>query len=105
MATPRQNLKSKRRQDGITIGSLDHQILLALRGPGGMTSEQVYARFESRSPSQAMCNLKRAGLIETPPNGQKGKPVRLTDAGLRIVDPDGPLARRNSLIDYLPSLS
>lgn len=102
MATPRQNLKAKRRQDGIVVGSLDHQILLALR-PGSVTSEQVYARFHS--PSQVMCKLKRAGLIETPPNGQKGKPVRLSDAGRALVDPDGPLARRNSLIDYLPSLA
>ena len=103
MPGPHYHLRTRpQRVEGILPGSLDHQILLALR-PGGVTSEQVYARFQS--PSQAMCNLKRAGLIETPPNGQKGKPVRLTDAGLRIVDPDGPLARRNSLIDYLPSLS
>ena len=90
------------RVDGIRAGSLEHQILLALR-PSGVTSEQVYERFNS--PSQAMCRLKRAGLIETPPNGQKGKPVRLTEAGRRIVDPDGPLSRRNALIDYLPSLA
>ena len=91
-----------KRIDGILAGSMEHQILLAVRAEG-VTNDQLYARF--RSPSQAMCALKRAGLIVTPPNGQKGKPVRLSDAGRALVDPDGPLARRNSLIDYLPSLA
>lgn len=92
-----------RREGGIVVGGLDHQILLALRAPSGMTSDQVYARFNS--PSQSMCNLRRAGLIVTPPNGHKGKPIRLTDAGRALVDPAGPLARSKSLIDYCPSLA
>ena len=92
-----------RREGGIVVGSLEHQILLALRAPGGMTSDQVYARFVS--PSGPMCILRRAGLIVTPPNGQKGQPIRLTDAGRALVDPDGPLSRKRALIDYLPSLA
>lgn len=84
--------------NGIVPGSMAHQILLALRGPGGMTSDQVYARFSS--PSQAMCNLRRAGLIDTPPNGHKGQPIRLTASGRNLVDPAGPLARSKTLINY-----
>lgn len=84
---------------GIVVGSLDHQILLALRAPGGLTSDQLYARFHP-SPSQAMCTLRRAGLIVIPPIGKKGEAVRLTDAGRRLVDPSGPLSRARSLIAY-----
>lgn len=87
------------RIDGIVVGSLDHQILLALRPAGGMTSDQVYARFPA-SPSGALHRLKVAGLVSMPGNGQKGKPIRLTDAGRRAVDPAGPLARAKSLITY-----
>ncbi len=87
------------RLNGIVVGSLDHQILLALRGPGGMTSDQVYARFPN-SPSGALHRLKVAGLVFMPPNGHKGKPIRLTDTGRALVDPAGPLARAKSLITY-----
>lgn len=87
------------RRNGIVVGSLGHQILLALRAPGGLTSDQIYERFRP-SPSQAMCALRRAGLIVTPPNGRKGEKVYLTDAGRAAVAPDGPLARRRSLITY-----
>lgn len=87
------------RTAGIVVGSLDHQILLALRAPGGLTSDQLYARFHP-SPSQAMCTLRRAGLIVTPPNGRKGEAVRLTDAGRALIDPEGPLSRRKTLITY-----
>lgn len=87
------------RCNGIVVGSLDHQVLLALRGPGGMTSDQVYARF-SGSPSGALFRLKAAGLITMPPNGHKGKPISLTEAGRQVIDADGPLARRKSLITY-----
>lgn len=87
------------RVNGILVGSLDHQILLALRGPGGMTSDQVYARFPA-SPSGALHRLKVAGLVSMPPNGHKGKPIHLTDAGRRAVDPAGPLARSKTLINY-----
>lgn len=86
------------RVNGILVGSLDHQILLALRGPGGMTSEQVYARFTYAS--HALYRLKTAGLVDMPSPGQKGKPIRLTDAGRKAVDPAGPLARSKTLINY-----
>ena len=93
-------LKTKpQRRHGIVVGSLDHQILLALRAPGGMTSEQVYARFP-RSPSQAICRLNRAGLITTGGMGKKGEGVSLTDAGRALVDPRGDLARSKTLINY-----
>jgi hypothetical protein len=86
------------REGGVVVGSTDHQILLALRAAGGMTSDQLYARFER--PSQAMCALRRSGLIVTPPNGKKGEAVRLTDAGRALVAPGGPLARSKTLITY-----
>lgn len=86
------------RIDGLIPGSLQHQILLALRAPGGMTAEQIYARFAS--PSTAMCLLRRAGLIVTPPIGQKSGYIRLTDAGRALVDPRGQLARSQTLINY-----
>lgn len=84
---------------GITPGSVPHRILLALRGPGGMTSDQIYARFES-SPSGALHRLRADGLIQMPPNGHKGKPVCLTDIGRALISPTGPLSRRKTLITY-----
>lgn len=87
------------RANGIVVGSLDHQILLALRGPGGMTSDQVYARFPNH-PSSALYRLKTAGLVEMPAPGHKGKQIVLTAAGRQAVDPAGPLARSKSLITY-----
>ncbi len=84
---------------GITPGSVHHRLLLALRGVGGMTSDQVYARFNS-SPSAALHRLKAAGLVEMPPNGQKGKPISLTSAGRELISPTGPLCRRKTLISY-----
>lgn len=87
------------RHNGIVVGSIDHQLLLALRVPGGMTSDQVYARFPA-SPSAALARLKAAGLITPPPIGQQCYPIRLTEAGRQVIDADGPLARRNSLITY-----
>ena len=96
----RANVRTRpERVGGLVVGGLEHRILLALRGPGGMTSEQIYVRF-SPSPSQAMCNLRRAGLILTPPAGHKGEAVRLTAAGRALVDPAGPLARSKTLSDY-----
>ncbi len=87
-----------RREGGIVVGSLGHQILLALRAPGGMTSDQIYDRFAH--PSTAMCLLRRSGLIVTPANGHKGEAVRLTAAGRALVEPGAPLARAQSLITY-----
>ena len=86
------------RIDGILVGSLEHKILLALRPPAGMASEQLYARFHA--PSNAITRLARAGLIVTGGHGKKGEAVRLTDAGRQTVDPDGPLARSKTLINY-----
>jgi len=86
------------RIDGVIPGSLQHQILLALRAPGGMTAEQIYARFDS--PSTAMCLLRRAGLIVTPPTGHKGGVITLTGAGRALVDPRGKLSRAESLVTY-----
>jgi hypothetical protein len=87
------------RHHGILVGSLDHQILLALRPEAGMTSDQIYERFP-RSPSQAICRLKRAGLIVTGGMGKKGEGVHLTPAGRALVDPRGDLARSKTLINY-----
>lgn len=91
--------KRAKTMDGVTVGGTDHQILLALRGVGGMTSDQVYARFPS--PSHALGRLAKSGLITMPPIGQKGQPIHLTNKGRDMVRADGPLSRRNSLIDYL----
>lgn len=84
---------------GILPGSLAHQILLGLRGPGGMSSDQVYARFTG-GISAALTRLKAAGHIDMPEIGSKGKPITLTDQGRAVIAADGPLARRNSLITY-----
>lgn len=84
---------------GITPGSVMHRILLALRGVGGMTSDQIYARFES-SPSAALHRLQADGFIEMPAAGHKGKPIRLTDSGRCLIAPTGPLCRRKTLISY-----
>lgn len=88
-----------KRCQGIVVGGLDHQLLLALRCPGGMTSDQVYARF-TNSPSGALFRLKSAGLVEMPGLGTKAKQIRLTDKGKELIAPDGPLSRRQSLITY-----
>lgn len=96
---PERVITRPERRSGIVVGSLDHRILLALRAVGSMTTEQLYERFHP-SPSQAMCALRRAGLIVTPGMGQKGGKVTLTAAGRALVDPAGPLARRRSLITY-----
>lgn len=95
----RNNVRTKpERVSGLVVGGMEHRVLLALRAPGGLTGEQVYARFHA--PSQAMCALRRAGLIVTPPVGQKGSAITLTAAGRALVDPDGPLARSKTLITY-----
>ncbi|MBN8462658.1 MAG: hypothetical protein J0M01_07570 [Dechloromonas sp.] len=86
------------RVGGIAVGGQDHQILLALRGCGGMTSDQIFVRFAH--PSTALCRLARAGLIVRPERGHKGETVRLTEAGRELVRPGGPLSRSKSLITY-----
>lgn len=84
---------------GIVPGGTAHLILLALRGAGGMNSEQLFARFDSHQ-SGALHRLKQAGLVDLPDTGAKGKPIRLTDRGRMLTEPDGPLARRKTLITY-----
>ena len=83
---------------GVVPGGPAHRLLLALRGAGGMSSDQVYARFSS--PSAALFRLKELGYIEMPDAGQKGKPICLTTAGRELTDANGPLARRKTLITY-----
>ena len=87
------------RRCGIGVGSLPHHVLLALRAPGGMTYEQILARFPP-APSSAVCALARAGLIARLGNGKKGEAITLTAAGRALVDPAGPLARSKTLINY-----
>ena len=84
--------------NGIVPGGPAHRLLLALRGPGGMSSDQVYARFSS--PSIVLHRLKQLGLIDAPNTTQHGKPICLTAAGREITDANGPLARRKTLITY-----
>ncbi|MFZ2269074.1 MAG: hypothetical protein WAV95_15975 [Azonexus sp.] len=83
---------------GITPGSTDHRILLGLRGPGGMRSEQVYARWPHAST--ALYRLKTAGLIDMPDHGQKGQQISLTSRGREITEANGPLSRSKTLITY-----
>lgn len=85
--------------NGIVPGSTLHLILLALRGVGGMTSDQVYARFNGAT-SAALHRLKADGLIVLPANGHKGKPINLTDRGRELTRSDGPLSRRTPLNTY-----
>ena len=84
---------------GIVPGSTDHRILLALRGTGGMTSDQVRNRFNGHQ-SGALHRLKVAGLVELPAMGHKGRLISLTEQGNALVSPDGPLSRRKTLIAY-----
>ena len=88
------------RRLGIVVGSQDHQILLALRAPGGMTSDQLNARFP-HSPSSALSRLRADGLVEIDDfAGIRSKALKLTEKGRGLVDPDGPLARRRTLNTY-----
>jgi len=84
--------------EGVTPGSTDHLLLLALRGPGGMRSEQVRARFSTAGP--ALHRLKTAGLINLPEHGQKGMQISLTQRGRELTEANGPLARAQSLFTY-----
>jgi hypothetical protein len=85
--------------EGVVPGGTAHLILLALRGAGGMNSEQLCARFGDHQ-SGALHRLKGIGLIDMPAMGNKGKTIRLTDTGRALTEPDGPLSRRKTLITY-----
>ncbi len=84
---------------GVTPGGTRHKILLALRAPGGLTTEQMYERFGGAT-SGALGDLKRFGLITMGDMGQKDKPIRLTAKAAELTHPDGPLNRRTHLITY-----
>ena len=84
--------------EGVVPGGTEHQILLALRGCGGMTSDQVRARFGGHQ-SAALNRLKTAGMVDVPAIGKKGFPIRLTDRGRALTDSNGPLSRSH-LITY-----
>lgn len=83
---------------GVVPGSTDHLVLLALRGPGGMTSAQINARFGY--VAGALHRLKTAGLIDLPGPGQKGIAIGLTDSGRALTEASAPLARAKNLINY-----
>lgn len=83
--------------DGILPGGTEHQLLLALRGPGGMTSEQISARFGYVSAS--LGRLRNKGLIHMPSIGKKGVPVHITPRGRELTEAGGPLSRSH-LITY-----
>ena len=79
----------------ITVGSLPHQILLALRGPGGMTNSHF-----SPGASTVLSTLRRLGLIRSQGSGKQDGAIHLTEAGRELVHPDGPLSRRKTLNTY-----
>lgn len=85
--------------NGIVPGGTEHRLLLALRGAGGMSSDQICARFGTHQ-SAALHRLKDAGLVELPAIGHKGRPIRLTEKGQTLTNADGPLNRRSTLITY-----
>lgn len=83
---------------GVIPGSTAHLVLLALRGVGGITSEQLTARFGYvAGPLHA---LKKSGLVMLGNPGQKSIPVRLTELGQELTNADGPLARAKTLNTY-----
>lgn len=84
---------------GIVPGGTEHRLLLALRGAGGMSSDQVSARFGGHQ-SAALHRLKDAGLVELPAIGHKGRTIHLTEKGQTLTSADGPLSRRSTLITY-----
>lgn len=96
---PRAALGRPAADHGVSPGSTAHLILLALRGAGGMSSDQVCTRFGGHQ-SGALYRLQQAGLIAMPPTGHKGKPISLTDTGRALTAADGPLSRRKTLITY-----
>lgn len=82
---------------GILPGGSEHRLLLALRGPGGMTPEQITARFGHVSAS--LHRLKSNGLITIGGPGQKGIPAMITETGRALTEAGAPLSRSH-LITY-----
>lgn len=83
---------------GVVPGSTAHLILLALRGVGGMSSDQISARFGHQSG--ALHRLKQAGMVSLPEIGGKGQPIALTDKAKRLTASGQPLCRQKTLITY-----
>lgn len=86
------------RVHGVVPGSTEHKIILALRAPGGLSPDQISARFGH--VSGALWRLKRAGLVDMPDDPGKGRAVALTDRARNLTAHDGPLNRRTTLITY-----
>lgn len=84
---------------GLMPGGVEHRLLLALRGVGGMTKSQITERF-GNPQSGPLHRLRVAGLISMPDIGQKGDAVQITPTGLALTAPDGPLCRRKTLNTY-----
>lgn len=82
---------------GVLPGGAEHRLLLALRGPGGMTPEQIQARFGHVSAS--LHRLKQKGLISIGSHGQKGFAASVTDTGRALTEAGAPLSRSH-LITY-----
>lgn len=82
---------------GVSPGGSEHRLLLALRGPGGMTPEQIQARFGHVSAS--LHRLKKNGLVNLGGAGQKGFAATVSDLGRTLTEADGPLSRSH-LITY-----
>ncbi|MFN4325208.1 MAG: hypothetical protein ACK4FP_04910 [Azonexus sp.] len=85
--------------EGVVPGGIEHRILLALRGPGGMTAEQIRDRFGDYK-SAALSRLKKSGLVTLPAPGSKGVPITITALGRTLTDSAGPLNRTRNLITY-----
>lgn len=82
---------------GVMPGGAEHRLLLALRGPGGMTPEQITARFGHVSAS--LHRLKQKGLICVGAPGQKSVAATVTDTGRALTEAGAPLSRSH-LITY-----
>ena len=80
--------------DGITVGSIKHKLLLALR-PGGAHSSQLSARYDV-DVSHPLHRLCSEGLIDAA-GDKDGRFYRLTEKGRELVREDGPLSRRNGM--------
>lgn len=80
--------------DGITVGSIKHKLLLALR-PGGAYFSQLVPRYDV-DISHPLHRLCSEGLIDAA-GDKDGRFYRLTEKGRWLVREDGPLSRRNGM--------
>lgn len=79
---------------GITVGSVKHKLLLALR-PGGAYFSQLAPRYDV-DISHPLHRLCSEGLIDAA-GDKDGRFYRLTEKGRWLVREDGPLSRRNGM--------